>query len=143
MSDTVSVEFIGKRLDEVQREQRRQGERIEFLSDQLGELRAATVTRDLAERLMIRAGERFTSLEARLASLEAGFASLEGRLASLEGRFASLEAGFASLEGRLASLEGRFASLEARLDRITVVLEQLAESTDRIIRAVNPGGPAA
>jgi chromosome segregation ATPase len=129
MSDTVSVEFIGKRLDEVQREQRRQGERIEFLSDQLGELRAATVTRDLAERLMIRAGERFTSLEARLASLE--------------GRFASLEAGFASLEGRLASLEGRFASLEARLDRITVVLEQLAESTDRIIRAVNPGGPAA
>ena len=61
----ISLDFIGARLDEVQREQRRMRERLDLLGDQVADLRSNMLTVDLAERIAVRFGERLAEMDER------------------------------------------------------------------------------
>ena len=89
MSDTVSLEFIGRRLD--------------------------TVQNDLADvrRRMGGLSERFNSLEIRIGGIESRFNSLESRMAGIEQRLD----GFADQATRTAEQTARMALLLERIAR--------------------------
>lgn len=120
---TVTLDFLGVRLEqmqkdlrEVQRDQRELRDRLMRLEDNFNELRKLISYQTDA---LLALERRFNAVVDATQDYTALF---DRRLATLE---AAVDARFSTLEGRLDNLEGRFDRLEGRFDRLEDLVRQV------------------
>lgn len=119
MSDTVTLDFIGARLQAIQFEQRGLRLENELIRRELGRLASAMISRELLNEVVQVLSSRINTfevlMETRMQALEE---RVEQRLGGIEQRLDGVEQRIGGIEGRLDGLALRMAGLEAGMDTL-------------------------
>lgn len=147
MSDPINLELLARHLQAIRAELRdmqfnaendRRNIRSQFDNlaathgSQLGDVEAKIAARlDALETLV---ADRFSYLDERIGSVEKRIGAVEERIGSVEKRIGSVEERLGALDQRFSGMDERISRLEAhaahhsqRIDRLIVLVEQLAQ----------------